>query len=605
LTKAQPPYCASFLGNTVDTVCSIVGSIPTTPSICIEVIKMAKIYTKGSSIYVSGTLNEEALSIWFSEGLIFKMPYKRTLYAAPLSNLAAMLAVYPKARTEALSRLEQAELSRAVATEELVRYGVDDEDPECEQLGLWPHQVMGVRLARINKRFGFWFDTRTGKTRMMIQAIYEALREGRCRRALVVCPTTIIPSWLKDFEDFKPELKVVAYYGTDKQKRTALTSPCHVFIISLELVVKNIDLLRQIGFNYCVVDESSKLKSYKTKISTTLLDYSKELEYWYLLSATPAPNNEAEYWTQMRSIDEYLFPPIRGVFTSMYFDNVSRNSAFEKLCIKPTMKQALMSKVALKSVSVDQSVMPTAGKEWHVVRYALDSSLLSIYTAFRKNAVIELEDATKISTDMIAAINAKLCQITSGFIIDTDAKNENALLKKIGEIPQRLEIYQLQDNKQRINVLRDLLSKLGQQVVIWACYRQEFADIKELLGDSCRVINGSTPTRDKFEYIKQFKAGQVHYLICHPASVGMGINLTEAHDAVYYSLTYSYELLKQSSERICGHIDVQPNKCHFWVLAANGTIDECVYKNVMQKKTSAADFLAALKEINNESCELF
>lgn len=565
---------------------------------------MAKVYTRGSNIYIVGNLSEPVVNTWFTEGLIYKAPRRMGLYVAPLTNLYSMLSVAPHINSDTLNGLLEEELKRSVATEELIRYGVSEDDPEVEELGLWPHQVLGVRLARINKRFGFWFDTRTGKTRMMIQAMYEALRSGRCQRALVICPTSIIPSWLKDFEEFKPELKVAAYYGTDKQKQTALKTPCHVFIISMEIVVRNIKLLRQIGFTYAVVDESSKLKSHRSQISKTLLDYSHELDYWYLLSATPAPNNEAEYYVQMRTIDEFIFPPIRTAFVNTYFDNVSRNPAFEKLVIKPTMKTAFMNKVKTKSVYVDQDVMPTAGKEWHLYEYAPEEATLKVYEEFRRNAVIELSESTKISTDMIAAVNAKLSQITSGFIIDTDAVNENKLLRKVGEPTTKQEIYRLPSEyaiSQRAQETAKLLNMLDGQIVIWANYKQEFADLKALLGDESRCINGATPTQDKFEYIKQFKAHKVKYLICHPLSVGMGINLTEAHHAVYYSLTYSYEALKQSSERICGHIEVQPNKCHYWIVVAQGTIDAAIYKNVINKKTSTLDFLNALKGVDYDT----
>lgn len=563
---------------------------------------MAKIYSKGSNIYVAGNLTEPILDMWFTEGLIYKMPRRNGLFVAPLSNLYSMLSVAPNLNNDVLNGLVEEELARSVATEDLIRYGVAEDDPEVDELGLWPHQVLGVRLARINKRFGFWFDTRTGKTRMMIQAMYEAISEGRCTRALVICPTSIIPSWLNDFKEFKPELKVAAYYGTDKQKKLALETPCHVFIMSMELTVKNIELLRRIGFKYVVVDESSKLKSHRSQISKTLLDYAPEVDYWYLLSATPAPNNEAEYYIQMRTIDEFIFPPSRTAFVNMYFDNVSRNPAFEKLQIKYNKRADFMDRVKTKSVYIDQSVMPIAGKEWHVYTYEPEAATLAVYNEFRKHAVVELSDA-KISTDMVAAVNAKLAQITSGFIIDTDAVNENKLLRKAGERADLVEIYRLDSSykpSHRAHELYKLLTSLDGQVVIWANYKQEFADIKELLGDECRCINGKTPVADKFEFIRQFKAHKIKYLVCHPLSVGMGINLTEAHHAVYYSLSYSYEALKQSSERICGHITVQPNKCHYWILSAAGTIDEAIYKNVSAKKTTALDFLNALKGDNNE-----
>ena len=117
----------------------------------------------------------------------------------------------------------------------------------------------------------------------------------------------------------------------------------------MELVVKNIDMLRQIGFEYVVVDESSKLKSTRSQISNTLLDYSQEVKYWYLLSATPAPNNESEYYIQMRTIDQFIFPPVYSRFAEKYFNNISRSNLYMKLVMRPEMRQQFKDLVATSS----------------------------------------------------------------------------------------------------------------------------------------------------------------------------------------------------------------------------------------------------------------
>ena len=97
-----------------------------------------------------------------------------------------------------------------------------------------------------------------------------------------------------------------------------------------------------------------------------------------------------------------------------------------------------------------------------------------------------------------------------------------------------------------------------------------------------------------------FKHGSLQYLVCHPLSVGMGINLTESCNEVYYSINDSWEALKQSSERIAGHINIQPRKCHYWVLQAqspsgDALVDTLVYKNVSNKRDASTGFLDYLK----------
>ena len=91
---------------------------------------MAKFYIKGSSVYVSGTLDEPVVSLWFNEGLIEKQVRARTLFVGPISNIHRMLALAPQIKNEAILEAAQKELERAVATEGFIRYGVAENDPE-------------------------------------------------------------------------------------------------------------------------------------------------------------------------------------------------------------------------------------------------------------------------------------------------------------------------------------------------------------------------------------------------------------------------------------------------------------------------------------------
>ena len=139
-----------------------------------------------------------------------------------------------------------------------------------------------------------------------------------------------------------------------------------------------------------------------------------------------------------------------------------------------------------------------------------------------------------------------------------------------------------------ILILLESPNVINQQVLIWANYRKEFEIIKELLGDRCRCIYGGTTITEKNESIRLFKSGDVQYLIANPASADKGLTLTNAHISIYFSLNWSYELFKQSMERIYGDINKQPKHCDYYVLIAKGTIDRVLYSDVLQGKGDAS-----------------
>ena len=484
------------------------------------------------------------------------------------------------------------ELNRRQYTEELKLNG-----PRRSSDFLWEHQQLAVELAEVNRRYGLFYDTRTGKTLVALQIMQDRITSGKAKRCLVVCPSSIIKSWLTDAERFFPDLKVVAYYGTAKQKEYALTTPSNIVIWSMEQVVTCLDMIKAVKWDTCFVDESSKLKSHSTKISQAMRELSLLIPSWYLLSATPAPNNESEYYTQIMTIDPFAFNPARTKFIAKYFDNISRSPVYEKLCIKPNMYDAFMLAIKEYSIYVDQKVMPMAGKEWHVVTYELPDELKITYDDVRHNMATEVEGIT-ITAEMAAAMRAKLNQITSGFIMDTEAIKENKIRRKLEETDFEQEVYRLSDaaSYARIGELQKILAAFpNEKVVIWANYREEFKMLEEFFGIRARYIRGGCSIEEKEQYISEFKTGDLQYLICHPLSVGFGINLTEAHRAIYYSLNDSWEALKQSSERIAGHINVQPFKCDYYVMLARETVNELIYNNLKNKRDVSFGLLEHLK----------
>lgn len=487
------------------------------------------------------------------------------------------------------------EMLRRRMTSELLQNGPDE-----EYAGLWNHQNLGVCLAKYNRRFNFFYDTRTGKTRMSYQIMLNALKAGKAKRCLVVAPATIIPDWLSDAKQF-PELKVVAYYKNEKQKLQALTTPSHIVLWSLGTFVDNLELLKKIKFDMVIFDESSKLKNHRSATAKAALELSETVPSWYNLSATPAPNGEHEYYIQMRCVDPYCFNSARTHFVNKYFINMSRDSRYEKLRLNPVMYDEFMQKIKEHSIFVDQSVMPMADKVWKVVEYDMSAATAEIYKQMASDAAIQLADDTTITAEQAASIRAKLSQITSGFVLDSDAIKRNIVSRKLGEAEDAREVYQVGD-LERLRVLRTTLDFIHRNdpdasVIIWANYAEEFAMLKGLLGSGARVIRGGTSTAAREDIIAGFRTKQFRYLLAHPLSVGMGVNLTVAHWAVYYSINDSWEALKQSSERICGHISIQPHTCRYLVLAARGSVNQIVYENVINKRDDSLALLEHVKAV--------
>lgn len=453
-----------------------------------------------------------------------------------------------------------------------------------EHLTLMPHQQLGREIANICDRYCFFFDTRTGKTPLSLSIINDDLQRHPDHKWLVVCPLILIENaWLPDAATFMPDIKVVNCHAPTKAKRLDLiNSDAQIYITNTESFVAYREYFDKLRLEGCFVDESSDMKSPKSKQSKELVDFAHTLKRFYLLSGTPAPNGEWEYFMQMRAIDYYSMPSSYTQFKDHYFINVSRNPQYDKLQLRADRRDDLMSLIKKYAIYVDkEDVLTTPGREFIEVMLDVPDALRQQYQMLKNKLYLEVGDKQLTAPSAAAKLN-KLNQVSSGFIIDTQAVKENKFYDE-----DQTEVYLLDDF--RFNNLYALLDELGsEQVLIWANYRKEFEVIKEKLGDNAGCVYGATTLAEKNDAIRRFKTGELQYLIANPASADKGLTLTNCHICVYFSLNWSYELFKQSMERIYGDIRKQPKPCKYYIMMARGTIDEVLYRDVLQGKGDAS-----------------
>ena len=80
----------------------------------------------------------------------------------------------------------------------------------------------------------------------------------------------------------------------------------------------------------------------------------------------------------------------------------------------------------------------------------------------------------------------------------------------------------------------------------------------------------------------------------NPASGGMGLNLSNANYAIYYSMNYSFEQYDQSRERF--NRPGQTRKMTIYHLQAKNTIDETIYE-ALKNKEKVNDLITTIKEM--------
>lgn len=468
--------------------------------------------------------------------------------------------------------------------QQLLAFGHQNSPVVNDRLTLRAHQQLGREIAAIRDRFCFFFDTRTGKTPLSLSIILDDLKKHPEHKWLIICPLILIENaWLEDAATFIPDIKIVNCHASTKAKRLkAIQSNAQIYVTNTESFASYKDYFDKVDFHGCFVDESSDMKSYKSKQSKAIVDFAHTVKRFYLLSGTPAPNGEWEYYMQLKAIDYYCVPPYWTNFKEHFFVDVSF-SQYEQLQMRPDKKDEFDALLKRYAVYVDkEDALTLPGREFIEVDIDLPTELKSHYSTLKNELYVELSDDKTLTAPSSAAKLNKLNQLTSGFIIDTRAMKEN---KFYGEDQQ--EVYLL--SNYRFKKLKDILNMHpDDQVLIWANYRAEFEIIASMLGESCRCVYGAVSLADKNAAIQGFKRGDIQYLVANPASADKGLTLTNCHICVYFSLNWSYELFKQSMDRIYADVSKQPHKCRYYVLMAKHTIDGVLYHDVLQGKGEAS-----------------
>ncbi len=452
----------------------------------------------------------------------------------------------------------------------------------------YAHQTEALIQGRA-RNLCLFHDCGTGKTYTALQIIKHWLMKGD-GPALVVCPLSIIEAaWIADCKKFEPDMSIVSLWDKKPANRKKKLDQDHdIYVANYETLKNMYTILQRKGFGTLIVDESSRLKSPKSQITKALLSFAgikfRGSEYKtdtiiphrYVLSGTPAPNHEGEYWAQVKFVTGKggaCFNDNFYAFRSRYFSAIQLGMTGQRMYkFRDTMQQDLMD--AMKPVThiVRKGDVLDLPEQTHQIRKVfLSPAERAAYDTMKNHLVLQFEDETVLSVNALAEV-MKLRQLASGFIYGDEGTHKTG--------------------KSKLSELSALLDEIGDnQAIIWINFQEEGRALLEKYPDAAVLWGG---VKDRNAEIERFKSGASQYLIANPQSAAHGFTFTNCRYAIYFSLNYSYEFQKQSEDRI--HRIGQRHAATYYYLVADRTIDEMIYKTVRRKGDLSRSILAYLKD---------
>lgn len=399
-------------------------------------------------------------------------------------------------------------------------------------------------------------------------------KEGKAKKLLVVCPKSIVGVWESEFEKFADyEYSLAILEGGSEKKADTLRrmtgKGLQVVVVNYESAWRLEPDIARWEPDIIVCDESSKIKNPQAKQSKALHRLGKQSRYNLILTGTPITNNPLDFFSQYKFLDESIFGASFYSFRARYaiIGGYGNHQIVGYRNMGELVEKA--HSIAFRVRIEDAVDLPPYIDDTRNVQ--LEPRAKAIYDAIDKESYAELMSGEITTTNILTRL-LRLSQCTGGFIrSDTDDKAQAVSTAKLDALDDIL----------------DECMEQGKKVVVFARFIPEIEAIEKLLRSKkigYSIIHGGIT--DRAEQVERFQTDEgVKVFVGQLQTTGMGLTLTAASVAVYYSLDYSYANYQQSRARI--HRIGQTKKTLYIHLVAKGTVDEKIMEALKQKGDNA------------------
>ncbi|HOA36819.1 MAG TPA: DEAD/DEAH box helicase [Flavihumibacter sp.] len=150
-------------------------------------------------------------------------------------------------------------------------------------------------------------DMGLGKTLQTICFLAKQLGLQENKKALVVCPASLLHNWKAELQRFAPALSAFVYHDAGRELGRFFDDPtAAILITSYGTLRSDIDLLSVIEWEVVVLDESHTIKNPSAQITRAV--WQLRARSRIALSGTPVMNNTMDLFAQLH----YLVPGLLG-----------------------------------------------------------------------------------------------------------------------------------------------------------------------------------------------------------------------------------------------------------------------------------------------------
>lgn len=457
-------------------------------------------------------------------------------------------------------------------------------------MNLRPWQPPMVEHIRNNPRCAVFAGMGSGKT----LATAVALRDVDLfddAPVLVLAPKRVAnktwPDELKAWKEFK-HLEVSTIIGTETERFKALKADAQFFTMNYEnlpWLVKHLGASKW-PFKTIVADESTKLKSYRTKQggqraqALGRVAWLPIVERFIELTGTPSPNGLIDLWGQLWFLDrgERLGKSF-AAFEERWFQKPTRNSTFTSSRPVSWAQDQIQDRIrdlCLTVNPVDYMPAGTIPEPIHnVIEVELPKKARGMYREMEREMFLQIREH-EIEAVHAASRTIKCLQLANGAIYLNEART---LWEPIHDA--------------KLEALDDIIEEAsGTPVLVAYHFKTDLERLRRHLPHFA-VFDDDPKTEDRWN------EGRYPGMFIHPASGGHGSNLQWGGNIIaFYGLWWDLEQRLQVIERVGPLRQFQAglNRTTFiHDIVAKDTVDEDVLLRHASKRSVQDILLESMK----------
>lgn len=400
---------------------------------------------------------------------------------------------------------------------------------------LFPYQARGVQWMweTVNRTGGLILadEMGLGKTLQIIALLLIDPPE-KTAPALIVCPTSLIANWVREFGKFAPGLSLMVHRGAHRAGIYRDLQVASVVITTYETMVNDISIFSSFEWAWVICDEAQAIKNPHSNRRQAIVTIPRRKSI--PMTGTPVENTLMDLW----SLADFAIPGMLGdrtVFEVEFPDTLEAGQALGRLTDPIILKRRVRDVAADLPDRIDIDLP-----------LELDDGLALHYDDVREATL----EKYPVAGALVATLQLQLVcahpwlRIPDAAMVDWDD----------AKIIAREDLPLLTPKLDRtVELLREAFAN-GRKAIVFALFNR----IGDLIRTACKdfagtywgAINGSTPQEDRQTIIDEFSAhAGAACLILNPKAAGAGLNITAATVVIHFTPVWNPALEAQASAR--------------------------------------------------------